>query len=109
MLSEILKTVRLYHRLSTAELSREIKVSRSYLSEIETGKKAVTMRLLTKYSDNFNIPISLFILAAEKVEGKKTADGVVHKMERIVEWHESLHSNDKEQTAKSESLKGYKW
>lgn len=58
MLCKALKLIRSYYDMSQTELSVELGLSNSYLSEIESGKKQPSIDLLQKYSDYFDIPLS---------------------------------------------------
>ena len=72
MLNIVLKEIRLYHKLRQAELAKKINVSRGHLSEIEKGKKGVSIKMLTKYSKVFNIPVSHIFTICELIENKNT-------------------------------------
>lgn len=54
-----LKYIRLYHRYSQTDLAKELNISKSYLSEIESNKKEVSIKLLKQYS---KVLIYLFLL-----------------------------------------------
>jgi transcriptional regulator with XRE-family HTH domain len=69
LINEALKIVRLYWGKTQAELAETLDVSQSYISEIEKGKREVTMDLLGRYSRELNVPMSSLMLFAEKVEG----------------------------------------
>ncbi|MEY4765257.1 MAG: hypothetical protein RI907_1930, partial [Pseudomonadota bacterium] len=45
MLNEALRLVRAYHDMSQSELSVQLGISNSFLSEIESGKKQPTLDL----------------------------------------------------------------
>lgn len=47
------------------ELAKKLEISNSYLSEIESGDKTISMDLLEKYSQVFGIPASTFLLFRE--------------------------------------------
>lgn len=68
MLHEALRLIRLFHDISQTELARRIGVSKSYLSEIETGKKQPTLALLQQYSTEFKLPISSIMFFSESLE-----------------------------------------
>ena len=70
MINEALKLIRLYWGKSQAEMAREVEMSQSYLSEIEAGRKEVTLDILRKYSDRLDIPMSSLLLFAERIEGQ---------------------------------------
>ena len=85
-LQRILKQIRLFNRITQAELSAKIVVSRCYISEIENGKKTPSLEILNKYSEAFDLPVSVILLFAEN--GDKTS--VKHKLTKAVlsflEW-----------------------
>lgn len=90
MLNEALKQIRLFHRLKQIELATELCISKSYLSEIESGRKSVSIELLEKYADHFSIPISSLMLFSENMEAAKKSDkfrlGCARKIIKIMEW-----------------------
>jgi transcriptional regulator with XRE-family HTH domain len=70
MINEALKLIRLYWGKSQAEMAEELKLSQPYLSEIERGRKEVTLDVLQRYSGRFSIPMSSLMLFAERIEGQ---------------------------------------
>ena len=68
MLHEALRLIRLYHDISQTELARRFGISKSYLSEIETGKKQATLALLHQYSTEFKLPMSSIMFFSEALE-----------------------------------------
>lgn len=70
MLNESLRVLRLYWGKSQEDLAVELGISQSYLSEIERGRKDVTIEILQRYSDLLHVPISSLLLFAEKMEGE---------------------------------------
>lgn len=78
MIGEVLKRMRKIYGYKATEMSIELGISPSYLSEIENGKKQPSLDLLRKYSSIFGIKLSSLILLAESYEeanaqGKGTA------------------------------------
>jgi transcriptional regulator with XRE-family HTH domain len=62
MLGKALRLIRVFHDLSQKDLAEKLEISKSYISEIESGKKTPTIDLLNKYSNFFDIPTKrLFI------------------------------------------------
>ena len=61
MIYRALKTIRLYHNIKQSELAEIFGMSKSYLSEIESGKKTVSFDILESYSKQFEIPVSSLI------------------------------------------------
>jgi transcriptional regulator with XRE-family HTH domain len=68
MIAEALRLLRTYHKTSQSRLATELGVSKSYLCEIESGKKKVTLELLNQYSAHFNVPISALFFFAEEMD-----------------------------------------
>lgn len=89
MYNRALKTIRQYHRLSQAELADGLGISRSYLNEIEKGKKDPSLEVLGKYAEKFDVPLSSLMLFAERSK-EKAFDGarvfVADKVLRMLEW-----------------------
>ncbi|MCH5500960.1 helix-turn-helix domain-containing protein [Pseudomonas syringae pv. syringae] len=93
MLNQALRLIRTYHDLSQTELCKELGVSNSYLSEIESGKKQPTMELLTKYSDHFEIPLSSILFFSENIDAPKPTSklrtSIAKKVINLLEWVEN--------------------
>jgi len=68
MLAEALRLIRVFHDMQQQELAAKLSISRSYLSEIEGGKKVPSIELLQKYSDHFNIPMSSILFFSENLD-----------------------------------------
>ena len=60
-----LKLVRVYHGATQAELAEAFEIGRPYISQLERGRKSVTLNMIQKYSEYFNIPVSSIIYIAE--------------------------------------------
>lgn len=90
MLNEALKQIRIFHQLKQVELANELHISRSYLSEIESNRKAVSMDLLEKYAEYFSIPASSLMMFAENIDAVKTSGKVrlkcASKILKAMEW-----------------------
>lgn len=82
--------VRIFHRLKQTDLADKLKISNSYLSEIESGAKSPSVELLGKYSEIFNIPVSTLLLFSERLNEKKFSERVRvqagDKILRMLEW-----------------------
>ncbi|HHY0612079.1 TPA: helix-turn-helix domain-containing protein [Vibrio parahaemolyticus] len=86
MLHSALKSIRVFHRLSQIELAERLNVSKSYISEIESGKKNATMTIIEKYSEEFDIPMSSIIELSEKMENKNKLPRHKKLILEIINW-----------------------
>ena len=68
MLSEALRLIRVFHDMKQTELADRLGISKSYLSEIESGKKEPKIELIKRYSSEFGIPNSSILFFAEGLE-----------------------------------------
>jgi transcriptional regulator with XRE-family HTH domain len=98
MFDRALKAVRQYHRLSQSDLADRLEISRSYVNELEKGKKEPSIDVLRKYSEYFRIPVSSLMLFAENSSNEKASSVrtfAADKVLRILEWlSEDLDDNN---------------
>ena len=100
MIQDALKTLRTYRALQQNELAKKLKISSSFLCEIEVGKKSPNLKLLQKYAEVFEISISDIFYLQDIIDNNlNTLNGNVFK---IIRWldekkgtvHESInHQN----------------
>jgi transcriptional regulator with XRE-family HTH domain len=91
MLNRALKMLRTYHQLKQVELAKQLEISNSYLSEIESGSKVPGLELLDKYSKFFKMPVSSILLFSEKISddsriSEKIRVTAADKILRLLEW-----------------------
>lgn len=65
MIGDTLRRLRGIYGYSAREMSNQLGISSSYLSEIENGKKQPTLDLLEGYSEVFNIRLSSLLRFSE--------------------------------------------
>ena len=102
MIHRALKLIRQYHGNSQKVLAEKLGISKSYLSEIESGKKTISMDLLYSYSNEFDIPVSSLVFFSENIGGEKKISNkfrraVTTKVLNIMEW---LIERDKQEEVK---------
>lgn len=68
MLGNTLKRLRGIYGYSAKEMSELLGISSSYLSEIENGKKKVSMDLLERYSELLDLRVSTLVRFSEDYE-----------------------------------------
>jgi transcriptional regulator with XRE-family HTH domain len=73
MIAEALRLIRVYHDLKQNELADKLKISKSYLSEIESGAKTPTLSLVESYATEFHIPPSAILFFAESIDDPSAA------------------------------------
>jgi transcriptional regulator with XRE-family HTH domain len=92
MLHLALRHLRRFHGIKQQDLAQKLEISNSYLSEIESGVKAhaITVELLGKYSQIFDIPVSTLLLFSEQMEAGKRSDKLrvlmAGKVLKILDW-----------------------
>lgn len=103
MLSKALLLLRKYHDLTQSQLSSELGVSNSHLSEIESGKKQPSLDVLGRYSVFFEIPLSSIIFFSEHIDDKKVTEkariGLAGSILTMLEWNLKRHEKKKKLTA----------
>lgn len=91
MIHRALKVIRQFHAMTQTDLSVKLGISKSYLSEIEAGKKSVGYELLEKYSAIFEMPVSSLVFFSENIERKDSVSEKFRtvfsdKILRVMEW-----------------------
>lgn len=93
MINRALKAIRLYHNVKQSELADSLLISKSYLSEIESGKKSVSFDMLERYSKEFDIPVSAMVFFSEELDNpnaSKLAEkfrlGCADRILKVLEW-----------------------
>lgn len=90
MQHEALRLVRAYHDMSQTALAERLGISNSYLSEIEKGKKSVTLDILAKYAEIFNMPLSALMFFSEHIDPNSRSDRaraqIASKAVKMLQW-----------------------
>lgn len=95
MINEALRLLRLYCGFSQAQMAKRISVAQSLISDIESGRKNVTMDLLEAYSAAVGVRMSQLLFFAEEIEGQPiarrgqliVADKVLKLLEKLKPGH----------------------
>lgn len=83
MLGQTLKRLRLIYGYSAREMSEALRISSSYLSEIEREKKEPSLTVLQRYSEVFNLKLSTLLRFSEQMaseESKGTGQQFITKL-----------------------------
>lgn len=88
MINKALRMAREFHHMKQVELAEQLRISTSYLSEIESGKKPPSVEILEAYGRVFGVPASTFLLFKEHADGQDDARRVEksQKMLKFFEW-----------------------
>lgn len=88
LIHRALKLVREFHQVKQSDLADKLQISKSYLSEIEAGKKDATLEILNLYADAFRVPASTFLILAERLDGpiSKSQKNRAEKVLQFLEW-----------------------
>jgi transcriptional regulator with XRE-family HTH domain len=105
MYHRALRLMRQYHRLSQVELASRLNLSKSFVSELESGRKKASIDVLERYANFFKIPLSSLMLFAEKADdadfGERTRTFTADKILKMLEWLE--HTTDRSAISSSKS------
>jgi transcriptional regulator with XRE-family HTH domain len=88
-LGAALRSLRVFHDLSQTDAAGKLEISKSYLSEVEAGKKEPTLALLSRYAEVFSVPLSSVLFFAEQMgkgDSHTAASGIAPKVLRLLEW-----------------------
>ncbi|MFN8831827.1 MAG: helix-turn-helix transcriptional regulator [Labrys sp. (in: a-proteobacteria)] len=72
MLNEALRLIRVYHDMKQTDAAEKLGVSKSYLSEIESGHKEPSLDLIRKYEVTYGIPASSILFFSENMYQSST-------------------------------------
>ena len=97
MINEALRLLRLYCRYSQAEMADRLSVAQSMVSEVERGRKNVTMDLLEAYSQAVDIRMSQLLFFAEEIEGEPIARrGQLIVAEKVLQLLDKMKPTERE-------------
>lgn len=84
MFGQALKLLRRYQGLNQSALAKKLGVSRSYISELESGNRTPSLDLLSRYADIFNVPISSLVFFAEALQDKENLSSRLEKAKGVI-------------------------
>lgn len=92
MINKAIKLFRQYNKMTQSEVAEHLSISKSYVSEIESGKKTINMELLEKFAGLYEMPVSSLVFFSESLATpesqipKKFRTFVSDKVLNILEW-----------------------
>lgn len=84
MFGQALKLLRRYQGLNQSALAIKLGVSRSYVSELESGNRTPSFDLLNRYADVFEVPVSSLVFFAEALEGGNKELGRLQQAKGVI-------------------------
>lgn len=75
MFGQALKLLRRSHDLNQMTLAKKLNISRSYVSELESGNRTPSLDLLNRYAEVFNVPVSSLVFFAEALQDPENLSG----------------------------------
>ena len=84
MLTEALRLIRVFHDMKQNELATHLGISKSHLSEIESGKKQPSLQLIERYSSEFGIPASSILFFAEHLENPSQSTKAANRANGVI-------------------------
>lgn len=84
MLPEALRLIRVFHDVKQNELAARLGISKSYLSEIESGKKAPSIEIIEKYVSEFHIPASSILFFSEQLSDRSSGHDAADKARGVI-------------------------
>ena len=96
MINEALRLVRLYWGYTQVELADLLGVTQSMISDVENGNKSVSMELLDRYSEQFDIRMSQLLFFAEEIgEEPIKRRGKLFIAEKVLNLLDALKPNER--------------
>ncbi len=92
MINKAIKIFRQYNKMTQSEVADCLSISKSYVSEIESGKKTINMELLEKFAGLYDMPVSSLVFFSESLSKpehqipKKFRNFVSDKVLKVLEW-----------------------
>lgn len=94
MYHRALRLIRVFHDMNQADLADKLGLSKSYISELEQGRKKPSIEVLEKYAAFFRIPLSSLLLFAEKADKanfvEKSRAFTADKVLKMLDWIETI-------------------
>lgn len=84
MFGQALKLLRRTQGLNQSALAKQLGVSRSYISELESNNRTPSLDLLHRYSDVFKVPVSSLVFFAEALQEKESVAGRLDQAKGVI-------------------------
>lgn len=87
-INKALRLIRIFHDMNCKQLAEKLNISASYISEIESGIKNPSIKVLEAYANLFEMPLSSLLFFCENVDEPpdKLKDWISDKVLRILDF-----------------------
>ena len=94
-LHKALKVFRTFNRLSQTELAKRLKKSKSFISEIESGKRTVQISLVEAYAKEFSVNPSEILKLAEAYDYREYDTSYSSELIlKLIDWITNTDTKD---------------
>ena len=84
LLCEALRLIRVFHDINQTKLAEQLGISKSYLSEIESGKKYPKIELVENYAIEFDIPVSSILFFSENLHNTSNSISMADNAKGVI-------------------------
>ncbi len=84
MFGQALKLLRRHQGFNQSTFANKLGISRSYISELESGNRTPSLDLLNRYAEVFNIPVSSLVFFAEALQNTENSAGRLEKAKGVI-------------------------
>lgn len=92
--NKALKAFRVFNRMTQQTLAEKIDLSKSFISEMESGKKPATAQLIDRYAEFFDVPSWEILYLGSAYDNKKFENKLTSKLLNLIDWIMSDESTD---------------
>jgi len=92
--NKALKAFRVFNRMTQQELAEKLDLSKSFISEMESGKKPATAQIIDRYSELFGVPSWEILYLGSAYDNKKFENKLTSKLLSLIDWIMSDESAD---------------
>lgn len=105
-LGAAVKRLRKARRVTQEDLAATLSVSANYLSQLENGKRGISIPRLNQLAMALNVPASFITFMAEPSTGNRLADRSMEQIQRLIEAAVKVDSEpSSRQSARSDRQK----
>lgn len=89
-----IRIIRIANNMDIEELSTKLGISSSMLQQIETQKKSLSINVLKKISDIFNVSTDYILYMSDNIYDKNDKTDLLTNIEQLKNFYERNNKND---------------